>query len=142
MELLTLSQASKIIDVALEKAREMKFNPMTVAVLDAGGHLVAFKREDRSSIMRPEIANAKAWGSLAMGMGGRSLADRAASHPAFVGALGSISRGRIAPVPGGVLIVDSEGNVLGAVGVSGDQPPHDETCAVAGIEAVGLMTGL
>lgn len=142
MELLKLEQASQIIDAALLKAHELKLKPMSVAVLDAGGHLVAFKREDRSSILRPQIAQAKAWGSLAMGISGRALAERAASHPAFVAALGTISEGRIAPVPGGVLIFDQDGFVLGAVGVTGDVSDQDEVCAIAGIESVGLKAGI
>ena len=142
MDLLTLAQASQIIDGTLAKAPEMKFRPMSVAVLDAGGHLIAFKREDNSSIMRPQIAQAKAWGSLAMGMSGRALAARAETHPSFVAALGSISEGRIAPVPGGVLILDAEGHTLGAVGVTGDHSDHDETCAIAGIEDAGFKAGV
>ena len=138
MELLQLAQASQIIDAALEKAHELNLKPMSVAVLDAGGHLVAFKREDHSSILRPQIAYAKAWGSLAMGISGRALAERAASHPSFVAALSDISGGRIAPVPGGVLILDNDGLVLGAVGVTGDVSDQDEVCAIAGIQSVGL----
>jgi len=135
---ITLEQASKIVDAALEKAREIKCKPLTVAVLDAGGHLLAFKREDGSSIMRPQIAFAKAWGTLGMGIGGRALAARAESHPSFFGALTDISGGRIAPVPGGVLIRDNENTVIGSVGISGDLPNQDETCAIHGIEAAGL----
>jgi uncharacterized protein GlcG (DUF336 family) len=126
MELLTLTQASGIVDAALDKAREINCKPMTVAVLDAGGHLLSFKREDGSSIMRPQIAYAKAWGALGMGIGGRALAARAESHPAFFAALTDISGGRIAPVPGGILIRDADQNVLGAVGLSGDLPDRDE----------------
>ena len=138
MNTLTLAQATQLIDAAIAKAHEMKFKPMTVAVLDAGGHLIALKREDKSSIMRPQIANAKAWGSLAMGVGGRSLAERASSHPSFVAALGDISDGRIAPVPGGVLILNQSDDVLGAIGVTGDVSDNDETCALAAIESLGL----
>jgi uncharacterized protein GlcG (DUF336 family) len=138
MQVLSLSQASKIMDEALAKARESGCAPMTVAVLDAGGHLLALKREDRSSIMRPQIAQAKAWGALGMGMGGRALAERAANAPAFFAALTDISQGRIVPVPGGVLIRNGEGDVIGAVGVSGDHPEKDEMCAAFGIESAGL----
>src|SRR5712675_477875 len=101
MQPLTLLQASRIVDVSLEKARELKCKPLTVAVLDAGGHLLALKREDGSSIMRPQIAQAKAWGALGMGHGGRELSRRAAEAPSFFAALTDISGGRIAPVPGG-----------------------------------------
>lgn len=138
MRPITLEQASRIVDAALEKARAINCKPLTVAVLDAGGHLLAFKREDGSSIMRPQIAYAKAWGTLGMGLGGRALAARAENHPAFFGALTDISGGRIAPVPGGVLIRDNEHTVIGSVGVSGDLPDQDEACAIYGIAAASL----
>lgn len=138
MEPLLLSQAAKIVDLALEKGRERQCKPLTVAVLDAGGHLLAFKREDGSGILRPQIAQAKAWGALGMGHGGRALAERAAMAPGFFTALASISEGRMAPVPGGVLIRDAGGYLIGAVGISGDMPDQDEACAIFAIDAVGL----
>ena len=134
----TLVQASTIVDVALKKGRDTNCAPLTVAVLDAGGHLVAFKREDKSGILRYDIANGKAWGALGMGFGSRELADRAGKNPLFFGVLATVSQGRLIPVPGGVLIKDADGAVLGAVGISGDTSDKDETCAVAGIEAAGL----
>ena len=94
---LTLDRASTIIDAALRKGREMKFAPLSVAVLDAGGHLIAFKREDRSGIMRFDIAFGKAWGALGMGFGSRELAVRATATPAFVAALSAVSGGRVVP---------------------------------------------
>jgi uncharacterized protein GlcG (DUF336 family) len=135
---LTLAQASTIVDKALEKGRELRLKPLTVAVLDGGGHLVALKREDRSSLLRPEIAGGKAWGALGMGFGGREFARRAAANPAFIQAIGLASGGRIIPVPGGVLIRDRAGEVIGAVGISGDTSDNDETCAVYGIGCAGL----
>jgi len=134
----TLAQASTIVDVALKKGRETNCAPLTVAVLDAGGHLVAFKREDRSGILRFDIAYGKAWGALGMGFGSREFVDRAAKNPVFTSALTTIAQGRLVPVPGGVLIKDAAGSVLGAVGISGDTSDKDEVCAVAGIEAAGL----
>ena len=134
----TLAQASTIVDVALKKGRETNCAPLTVAVLDAGGHLVAFKREDRSGILRYDIATGKAWGALGMGFGSRELAERSAKNPIFIGALTTIAQGRLVPVPGGVLIKNADGAVLGAVGISGDTSDKDEACAVAGIEAAGL----
>jgi len=134
----TLAQASTIVDVALKKGRDTNCAPLTVAVLDAGGHLVAFKREDKSGILRYDIANGKAWGALGMGFGSRELADRAGKNPLFFGVLATVSHGRLIPVPGGVLIKDADGAVLGAVGISGDTSDKDEVCAVAGIEAAGL----
>lgn len=139
MQPLTLEQASHMVDTALRTAREAQYQPMTVAVLDAGGHLLAFKREDNSGILRPQIAQAKAYGALGMGHGSRMLAGRADSHPAFYAALNDISQGRIAPVAGGVLVRDAGGQIIGAVGISGDLPDHDEACAVAGITAAGLV---
>jgi uncharacterized protein GlcG (DUF336 family) len=134
----TLAQASTIVDVALKKGRDTNCAPLTVAVLDAGGHLVAFKREDKSGILRYDIANGKAWGALGMGFGSRELADRAGKNPLFFGVLATVSQGRLIPVPGGVLVKDADGAVLGAVGISGDTSDKDETCAIAGIEAAGL----
>ena len=138
MATLKLAQATAIIDAALAKGREQQFAPLTVAVLDAGGHLVAFQREDGSGIVRYDIAYGKAWGSLGMGFGTRELTARASKIPTFVTALSAISQGRMVPSPGGVLIVNAEQEVVGAVGISGDIGDNDEICAIAGIEAVGF----
>jgi uncharacterized protein GlcG (DUF336 family) len=135
---LTLAQASTIVDIALATARDMELVPMTVAVLDAGGHLVAFKREDRSGILRYDIAYGKAWGALGMGFGSRTLYERAANTPQFFNALYAASGGRMVTNPGGVLIRNAEGEIIGAVGISGDTSDKDEACAVAGIKAAGL----
>ena len=135
---LTLAQASTIVDLALETGRAANFAPLSVAVLDAGGHLVAFKREDKSGILRFEIAFGKAWGSLGMGFGSRDFVERSQKAPVFTGVLSVLSGGRLVPVPGGVLIRDVGGDVIGAVGISGDTSDRDEACAVAGIAAAGL----
>src|SRR5215467_553474 len=134
----TLAQASTIVDAAISKGRETNCAPLTVAVLDAGGHLVAFKREDKSGILRFDIAFGKAWGSLGMGFGSRTLAARAANTPQFFTMLAAASGGRIISNPGGVLIKNGGGDVIGAVGISGDTSDKDEVCAIAGIEAAGL----
>ena len=135
----TLAQASTIVDTALEKGRELKLHPLTVVVLDAGGHMVAMKREDKSGILRAQIAAGKAWGTLGMGFGGREFARRAAGGGGlFLTALMEASGGRVVPAPGGVLIRDAAGEIVGAVGISGDTSDKDETCAVAGIAAAGL----
>jgi uncharacterized protein GlcG (DUF336 family) len=136
---LTLDKASRMVDAALAHARVLDCKPLTVAVLDAGGHLVAFKREDNTGILRPDIAQGKAWGALGMGLGGRALAQRAEMAPAFFVALAAASGGRVIPVPGGVLIRNAAGDVVGAVGISGDMPDKDEACAAHGIEAAGLV---
>lgn len=139
MSTLTLAQASQIVDTALAEGRARGFAPLTVAVLDAGGHLVALKREDNSGLLRPQIATAKAWGVLGMGFGGREFERRAQKAPAFIGALSDVSGGRIVPVPGGVLVRDRAGQIIGSVGISGDASGNDEVCAVAGIKAAGLV---
>jgi len=139
MSNVSLAQASIIVDTALAKGRELKLQPLTVVVLDAGGHMVAMKREDNSGILRAEIALGKAWGTLGMGFGGREFARRVAGGGAvFLQALMAASGGRIVPAPGGVLIRDGADAVVGAVGISGDTSDKDETCAVAGIVAAGL----
>ncbi len=138
MQSLTLQVSNLIADKALEKGRELDFTPLTVAVLDAGGQIKVIKREDGSSLLRPEIAMGKAWGVLGMGFGGREIARRASKMPAFFGALSDLSGGRMVPVPGGVLIRSQSGEILGAVGISGDTSDNDEVCAVWGIRAAGL----
>ena len=138
MTQLTLDAASTIVDAALAAGRASDQMPLTVAVLDAGGHLVAFKRENGSGILRPDIAIGKAWGALGMGMSSRLLRDRLADRPAFIGALAAASGGKLIPVPGGVLIRDADGIVVGAVGISGDASDKDEYCAIAGVRAAGL----
>ncbi|MEX2128256.1 MAG: heme-binding protein [Xanthobacteraceae bacterium] len=134
----TLAQASTIVDAALKNGREMQCAPLSVAVLDPGGHLVAFKREDKSGILRFEIAFGKAWGALGMGFGSRALFERAAKTPQFFTMLAAASGGRIVTNPGGVLIRNANGNIVGATGISGDTADKDEACAIAGIEAAGL----
>lgn len=136
---LKLEQAARIVDTALAKARELKLLPLAVAVLDAGGHLIAFKREDGAGIVRFDIAFGKAWGALGMGFGTRELADRAGKSAAFMTMLGAVSQGRMVPSPGGVLIANEDKEVIGAVGISGDVGDKDEACALAGIAAVGLV---
>ncbi|MBW1997551.1 MAG: heme-binding protein [Deltaproteobacteria bacterium] len=139
MDLLSLENASLIVDKCIEKGKEMGFAPLTVAVLEASGTLKVLKREDGSSLLRPEIAIGKAWGVLAMGYGGRELARRAAKAPQFYQALNAMCGGRVVPVAGGVLIRNKKGIVIGSVGVSGDNSDNDEACAVFGIESVGLV---
>jgi uncharacterized protein GlcG (DUF336 family) len=138
MSSLMLQQASTIVDAALKKGRETNCAPLTVVVLDAGGHVVACKREDRSGILRFDIATGKAWGALGMGFGSRTLAGRAGKATMFFTALAAVSGGRMVPNPGGVLIRDKSGDVIGAVGISGDTADRDEVCAIAGVEAAGL----
>jgi uncharacterized protein GlcG (DUF336 family) len=139
MTALSLDQASDIVDAALGKARELDLRPLTVTILDPGGHPVVVKREDGCGILRPQIAHAKAWGCLGTGQGGAVGARHAERDPSFFAALAAISEGRIASSRGGALIRDKEGNLLGAIGISGDRPENDEACALAGIESVSLV---
>ena len=138
MQDLTLEHARTIVDAALAKGTEKSLKPLAVAVLDARGVLKAFAAQDGTSLKRAEIAMGKAGGALALGMGSRAIAKAAAERPAFVAAATHAVGGSLVPVPGGVLILD-RGEVVGAVGVSGDLSDNDEICAVAGIEAAGLV---
>jgi uncharacterized protein GlcG (DUF336 family) len=135
---LTLEQATTIVDATLAEARVRGFAPLCVVVLDAGGHALALKRDERASINRPEIATAKAAGCLGMGFGGRELAKRAQAMPGFIAALNELFPKGLLPVPGGVLVRDAAGTLIGAVGVSGDTSDNDEIAALAGIVAAGL----
>jgi uncharacterized protein GlcG (DUF336 family) len=134
---LTLEIARKILDAALAKGIEKKLKPLVVTVLDARGCVKLTAAQDGTSLLRSEIANGKAFGALAMGMGSRALFQRAQEAPFFVSAVNTLAQGRLVPVPGGVLIQDG-GVLLGAVGISGDTSDNDEACAITGIEAAGL----
>jgi uncharacterized protein GlcG (DUF336 family) len=140
---LTLQQATTIVETALRTGRATSCAPLAVAVLDAGGHPKAFAREDGAGIVRPQIAVGKAWGALGMGFGSRALARRVADgqaqQQAFFAALNAMSDGRVVPAAGGVLVRDAGGDILGAVGISGDTSDKDEACALAGIAAVQLV---
>jgi len=138
MTTLTLDVARKISDAALAKCREMKLNPMAIAILDARGTLKTFIAEDGTSLLRGEVAHGKAYGALALGMGSRAIFKRANEQP-YVDAINTMARGALVPVPGGVLIKDKAGNLVGAIGISGDTSDNDETAAITGIEAAGLV---
>ena len=137
---LSLEQASAIVDEALRLAREHDLQPLTVVVLDAGGHQIALKREDGCGIIRVQVANAKAYGALGMGKSSRDLGAHVADRPLFGNALSVISGGRFATVPGGVLVCDDDGHVIGAVGVTGDTSARDEFTAIGGIKSAGLQS--
>jgi uncharacterized protein GlcG (DUF336 family) len=139
---ITLDQARTIIAAARAAGREKGLNPLSVVVLDAGGHVTAFEREDGSSNMRFQIAYGKAHGALAMGVGSRALMNRAEQQPFFIAAV-THAVGGLIPVPGGVLIKDAAGATIGAVGVTGDNSDNDELAAAAGITAAGFaaLTG-
>lgn len=139
MSRLTLAQAEALAVETLRHARATGAAPLAVAVLDAGGHVVVVKREDGAGILRVEIAAAKAYGALGMGMSSREIAERAERQPTFFTSLAAVAGGRLAPAAGGVLVRDADGTLLGAVGVSGDVSDVDEACALAGIAAAGLV---
>ena len=142
MRKMTLAEADTIIDAAIAKARELKLAKVTVAVLDDGGHVIALKREDGSEFLRPPIAIAKAWGALGMGVPSRVLRDVAERLPVFTTTLSAVAEGRLVALPGGVIIRDADGSILGAVGVSGDTADTDEECAVAGVGAAELLADI
>jgi uncharacterized protein GlcG (DUF336 family) len=135
---LKLRAAQKILSAALKAAREASLNPLAIAVFDARGALRAFAAEDGTSLRRADVAFGKAQGALAMGLGSRALYNRAAEQPAFIAAVTHAVGGLLVPVPGGVLIRDQTGALVGAVGVSGDTSDKDEVVALAGIEAAGF----
>jgi uncharacterized protein GlcG (DUF336 family) len=135
-----LEIAEKIADGALKAGGEAGLLPLTVAVLDVGGHLVVLKRQDGSGNLRADIAIGKAAGALGMGISSRTIRDRLKDRPAFQGAIAAASDGRFIPVPGGVLALNDKGDVIGAVGISGDASDKDEYAAITGAHRAGLKT--
>lgn len=138
-EAITLETAVQIAQAALLYGRSQNMVPLAVAVIDPRGTLKAYLAEDGASLLRFDIAFGKAWGAIGMGFGGRELTRRSAKVPAFINALQVMSSGRIVPVPGGVLIRNDAGCVVGAVGISGETSDNDELCAIAGIQATKLV---
>jgi uncharacterized protein GlcG (DUF336 family) len=138
MQSLTLADANRILSAALDAARTRNHRPMTVVVLDDAGHLKAAQREDGASMLRFEIAQGKAWAAVGMGVASRALLERAKENPAFFGALSATAQGRFVPQTGAVLIVDAQGQVVGAVGASGGTGDEDEAICIAGVEAAGF----
>jgi uncharacterized protein GlcG (DUF336 family) len=136
---ISLEQAQTVVRAALEHGAQQGFAPLTVAVLDTGGVLVALARQDGSGLLRPDMAVAKAWGVLGLGLHNRAIAERAQGAPDFYASVVALAGGRIMSVPGGVFVRDDEGRLLGAVGVTGDVSDNDEAAAVAGIRAAGLV---
>ena len=134
---LELETARTIVAGVRAHGSSAGFKPLTVVVLDSGGHVVAVEREDGSSMKRFEIGFGKAHGARSLGMGSRSIMERAEQQPYFIAAV-TTSVGALVPVPGGVLVKDADGSLLGAVGISGDNSDNDEAAAVAGIDAAGL----
>lgn len=138
MNRIRLDQANAVITAAFAKGQELNLKPLSVAVLDAGGHLIAFQRQDGASTLRLQVATGKASGALGLGISSRKIAEMAAERPTFVASLGSIASQGVVPAAGGVIVVDDQGAAIGAVGISGDLSDNDELCAFAGIAAAGL----
>lgn len=136
---ISLDTADRMVAEALRQGQKRGFQPLTVVVLDAGGHIKVLKRSDGSSLMRPEICMGKAWGALALGFGGRELARRAEKMSMFMNAASDLAGGKMVPVPGGILVKDDQGTILGAVGITGDTSDNDEICGVEAIKSVGLV---
>jgi uncharacterized protein GlcG (DUF336 family) len=141
MTQLTLAQANTIIEAALKKSKEQGYKPMGIAVLDAAGNLKAYASEDGASMFRFDIARAKAWGAVGMGISSRKLGERAKENPNFFVSLSATAQGKFLPQTGAVVIKDQQGNLLGAVGASGGTGDEDELICIAGVEAAGLAAG-
>lgn len=138
MNQISLEQARVIVAAAFAEGQRLGLKPLSVAVLDAGGHLLAFERQDGSSTLRPRIAAGKAAGALALGVSSRQIAVMAEERPVFIGALSAMPGQDMVPAAGGLIVIDKQGRTLGAVGVTGDTSDNDERCAIAGIGVAGL----
>ena len=138
MTRITLDQAQAIVSGGIAEARRLSLKPISVAVLDAGGHMIAFGREDGSSNLRPQIATAKASGALALGVSSRTIGEMAIERPTFINAAAGLNPAGIVPAAGGVLVRGADGSVIGAVGATGDTSDNDELAAFTGIKAAGL----
>lgn len=136
---ISLETARAITAGARAAGKDHGLKPLTVVVLDAGGHVVSVEREDGASNNRFDIAFGKAYGALALGLGSRSLMARAEQQPYFITSAAAAIGGKLVPVPGGVLVKDADGTVVGCVGVSGDSSDNDELAAISGIESAGLV---
>jgi uncharacterized protein GlcG (DUF336 family) len=135
---ISLAKANTIIETAFASGKEKGFKPLSVVVTDAGGHVIAFQRQDGTSFLRLEIALGKAAGALALGVNSRRIGEMAAERPSFIAAVGMVHNKGILPVAGGVIVKGPDGLPIGAVGVTGDTSDNDEVCALAGIAAAGL----
>ena len=141
MSALTLAQAMQIITAALARSKAAGYKPMGIAVLDAAGNLKAFASEDGASMFRFDVARAKAWGAVGMGVSSRKLGERAKDNPNFFVSLAATAEGKFLPQTGAVLVKDAQGTLLGAVGASGGTGDEDEAICIAGVEAAGLVVG-
>lgn len=138
-ESISLEKANAIIQGAIKESQRLTLHPMSFAVLDAGGHLIAFARQDGAGILRYDIAFAKAYGALGMGMGSREIYNKSKEIPGFMEGVTMASKCQMIPAPGGVLVLNSEHHIIGAVGASGDTSDHDEQAVLAGIQSAGFL---
>ncbi|MCQ4309279.1 heme-binding protein [Pseudomonas stutzeri] len=139
---ITRAQARQILDAAFTQARAQDMDPLTAFVMDGGGNLIAAEREDGCAPLRLPVARGKAFAALGNGASSRAIGERNELRPAFLASVAAASDGSFIPVPGGVLILDANDEVIGAVGVSGASSDEDEQVAIAGIEAAGFKVGL
>jgi len=138
MHRLNLAQSNALIDAAFAKGAELGLKPLTVTIHDPGGHLIACQRQDGASNMRVKLAGGKASGALALGVSSRTIGDMAVDRPHFIASVDMMSEGGMVPAAGGVIVCDAGGQVVGAIGVTGDTSDNDEACALAAIESQGL----
>jgi len=138
MHRLNLAEANALIDAAFAKGAELGLKPLTVAVLDPGGYLIAAQRQDTCSNMRVKLAQGKAAGALALGISSRAIGKMAEERPHFIASVREMGEGGMVPAGGGIIISDGEGTIVGAIGVTGDTSDNDEACALAAIETLGL----
>ena len=138
MNRITLDQANSLISAAFAKGAALSLKPLSVAVLDPGGHLIAFQRQDGASFARLQIAQGKAAGALALGVSSRKVGDMAVERPWFIDAFAASAPHPVIPAAGGIVLVDGAGDPIGAIGVTGDTSDNDEACALAAAAAVGL----
>jgi len=136
---LKLADAKVIIENTLAAQAKNGFKPMAVVVLGSGGTIKASESQDGTSLLRPKVAHGKAYGAISMGIGSRALFERSKNEAPFIQAVNGLADGALVPVPGGVLVKNKDGDLIGAVGVTGDTSDNDETCAIAGIEAAGFI---
>ncbi|MBA2589507.1 MAG: heme-binding protein [Alphaproteobacteria bacterium] len=135
---ISLDKANTIISAAFAKGKDAGMKPLSCVVVDAGGHVIAFQRQDGTSFLRLDIARGKAAGALALGVNSRRIEEMAKDRPHFISALAHLTPGGLAPVAGGVIVKGPDGLPIGAVGVTGDTSDNDEVAALAGIAAAGL----
>ena len=138
MSKLSLQEARSMVKSALDHAAAIDAKPLTVAILDDGGHLIMLERQDGASALRPEVAQAKAATAINLGKSSRAIAEDAAARPAFVGALSALAGGRVIPAAGGFAFRNAKGEIAGAIGITGDTSDRDEECAIAGAKAGGF----